>query len=141
MPQNLPERPDFFARHRALPEQAGATAFHERLGAPFELPGHPASGPRRAGRCGGGDPGPAERREFRDRARRTAHHRPGLPENLTGGFFVNRSAAFSAFHGSAANPAAGATLSDPAFGTGRFATLQPRRPATAEQHTEESADA
>lgn len=36
MPRNLPERPDFFARH------------HERQGAPFEPPGHPASGPRRA---------------------------------------------------------------------------------------------
>ena len=47
----------------------------------------------------------------------------------------------SDFHGSAANPAASATLSDPAFVTGRFATLQSRRPATAEEHTEESADA
>ncbi|WP_406293399.1 phenylacetic acid degradation protein PaaN [Embleya sp. NBC_00888] len=51
-----------------------------------------------------------------------------LSENLTGGVFVNQSAAFSDFHGSAANPAAGATLSDPAFVTGRFATLQSRRP-------------
>ncbi|MFC9630067.1 phenylacetic acid degradation protein PaaN [Streptomyces mirabilis] len=64
-----------------------------------------------------------------------------LSENLTGGVFVNQSAAFSDFHGSAANPAASATLSDPAFVTGRFATLQSRRPATAEEHTEESADA
>lgn len=64
-----------------------------------------------------------------------------LSENLTGGVFVNRSAAFSDFHGSAANPAAGATLSDPAFATGRFTTLQSRRPATAQEHTEESADA
>ncbi|MEU1183898.1 phenylacetic acid degradation protein PaaN [Streptomyces sp. NPDC005820] len=53
-----------------------------------------------------------------------------LSENLTGGVFVNQSAAFSDFHGSAANPAASATLSDPAFVTGRFATLQSRRPAT-----------
>ncbi|MGC0422735.1 phenylacetic acid degradation protein PaaN [Embleya sp. AB8] len=52
-----------------------------------------------------------------------------LSENLTGGVFVNQSAAFSDFHGSAANPAASATLSDPAFVTGRFATLQSRRPA------------
>jgi hypothetical protein len=29
----------------------------------------------------------------------------------------------------------------PAFVTGRFATLQSRRPATAEEHPEESADA
>ncbi|WP_283138908.1 phenylacetic acid degradation protein PaaN [Rhizohabitans arisaemae] len=51
-----------------------------------------------------------------------------LSENLTGGIFVNQSAAFSDFHGSVANPAAGATLSDPAFVTGRFTTLQSRRP-------------
>ncbi|MYV97206.1 phenylacetic acid degradation protein PaaN, partial [Streptomyces sp. SID3343] len=51
-----------------------------------------------------------------------------LSENLTGGVFVNQSAAFSDFHGSAANPAASATLSDPSFVTGRFATLQSRRP-------------
>jgi phenylacetic acid degradation protein paaN len=54
-----------------------------------------------------------------------------LSENLTGGIFVNQSAAFSDFHGSAANPAASATLSDPAFVTGRFATLQSRRPVPA----------
>ncbi|MFF8772163.1 phenylacetic acid degradation protein PaaN [Kitasatospora sp. NPDC015120] len=56
-----------------------------------------------------------------------------LSENLTGGVFVNQSAAFSDFHGSAANPAAGATLSDPAFVSGRFAILQSRRPAPAEE--------
>ena len=56
-----------------------------------------------------------------------------LSENLTGGVFVNQSAAFSDFHGSAANPAASATLSDPAFVTGRFATLQSRRPVRAQQ--------
>ncbi|MFJ8272254.1 phenylacetic acid degradation protein PaaN [Streptomyces sp. NPDC094154] len=58
-----------------------------------------------------------------------------LSENLTGGVFVNQSAAFSDFHGSAANPAASATLSDPAFVTGRFATLQSRRPAAIEEST------
>lgn len=58
-----------------------------------------------------------------------------LSENLTGGVFVNQSAAFSDFHGSAANPAASATLSDPAFVTGRFATLQSRRPSPAEERT------
>ncbi|MER7841637.1 phenylacetic acid degradation protein PaaN [Streptomyces sp. NPDC096040] len=51
-----------------------------------------------------------------------------LSENLTGGVFVNQSAAFSDFHGSAANPAASATLSDTAFVAGRFAVLQSRRP-------------
>ncbi|SDN22877.1 phenylacetic acid degradation protein paaN [Streptomyces sp. cf386] len=56
-----------------------------------------------------------------------------LSENLTGGVFVNQSAAFSDFHGSAANPAASATLSDPAFVTGRFATLQSRRPVPFEE--------
>ncbi|MCK8436996.1 phenylacetic acid degradation protein PaaN [Streptomyces sp. D2-8] len=56
-----------------------------------------------------------------------------LSENLTGGVFVNQSAAFSDFHGSAANPAASATLSDPAFVTGRFATLQSRRPVPSEE--------
>ncbi|MBD9726306.1 phenylacetic acid degradation protein PaaN [Streptomyces caniscabiei] len=56
-----------------------------------------------------------------------------LSENLTGAVFVNQSAAFSDFHGSAANPAASATLSDPAFVTGRFATLQTRRPVPAEE--------
>jgi acyl-CoA reductase-like NAD-dependent aldehyde dehydrogenase len=53
-----------------------------------------------------------------------------LSENLTGQVFVNQSAAFSDFHGSAANPAASATLSDAAFVTGRFAVLQSRRPVT-----------
>jgi hypothetical protein len=56
-----------------------------------------------------------------------------LSENLTGGVFVNQSAAFSDFHGSAANPAASATLSDPAFGTGRFTRLQSRRPVPFEE--------
>ncbi|MFI9604488.1 phenylacetic acid degradation protein PaaN [Streptomyces sp. NPDC052043] len=58
-----------------------------------------------------------------------------LSENLTGQVFVNQSAAFSDFHGSAANPAASATLSDPAFVTGRFATLQSRRPVATEEST------
>ncbi|MFF6987330.1 hypothetical protein [Streptomyces sp. NPDC010273] len=39
----------------------------------------------------------------------------------------------SAVHGGPGSPAAGATLSDPAFVTGRFATLQSRRPAPAEE--------
>lgn len=56
-----------------------------------------------------------------------------LSENLTGGVFVDQPAAFSDFHGGAANPAAGATLSEPAFVTGRFATPQSRRPVPAEE--------
>jgi len=50
-----------------------------------------------------------------------------LSENLTGTVFVNQSAAFSDFHGTAANPGANATLTDPGFVTGRFAVLQSRR--------------
>ncbi|MFI2471366.1 phenylacetic acid degradation protein PaaN [Streptomyces globisporus] len=55
-----------------------------------------------------------------------------LSENLTGAVFVNQTAAFADFHGSAANPAASATLTDPAFVTGRFDILQSRRPGTSE---------
>ena len=55
-----------------------------------------------------------------------------LAENFTGAVFVNLSAAFSDFHGSPANPAASATLSDPAFVTRRFTILQSRRPAAPE---------
>ncbi|EDY46728.2 phenylacetic acid degradation protein PaaN [Streptomyces sp. SPB074] len=54
-----------------------------------------------------------------------------LAENFTGQVFVNQTAAFSDYHGSQANPAASATLSDWAFVTGRFAVLQSRRPAVA----------
>jgi hypothetical protein len=50
-----------------------------------------------------------------------------LSENLTGGVFVNQSAAFSDFHGTGANPAATTALTDPAFVTGRFFVLQSRR--------------
>ncbi|MGW4031553.1 phenylacetic acid degradation protein PaaN [Streptomyces sp. NPDC004838] len=56
-----------------------------------------------------------------------------LSENLTGGVFVNQSAAFSDFHGTAANPAANAALTDPAFVTGRFSVLQSRRHVPAEE--------
>ncbi|MBU2669289.1 phenylacetic acid degradation protein PaaN [Actinoplanes bogorensis] len=49
-----------------------------------------------------------------------------LAENLTGGVFVNQTAAFSDLHGSSANPAATASLSDDHFVTGRFFTLQSR---------------
>jgi phenylacetic acid degradation protein paaN len=49
-----------------------------------------------------------------------------LAENLTGGVFVNQTAAFSDLHGTGANPAATASLTDPYFVTGRFFTLQSR---------------
>ena len=52
-----------------------------------------------------------------------------LSENLTGGVFVNQSAAFSDFHASGANPAANASLTDGAYVAGRFRIIQSRRPA------------
>ena len=51
--------------------------------------------------------------------------------NLTGGVFVNPSAAYSDFHVSGANPAGNATLTDAAFVTGRFRVVQVRRPVAA----------
>ena len=50
-----------------------------------------------------------------------------LSINLTGGVFVNQSAAFSDFHGTGANPAANAALTDSAFVAGRFRVVQSRR--------------
>jgi phenylacetic acid degradation protein paaN len=44
--------------------------------------------------------------------------------NLTGGVFVNQSAAFSDFHGTGANPAANASLTDAAFVANRFRVVQ-----------------
>ena len=43
--------------------------------------------------------------------------------NLTGGLFVNQSAAFSDFHVTGANPAGNASLTDPAFVAGRFRVI------------------
>lgn len=50
-----------------------------------------------------------------------------LSENLTDGVYVNQSAAFSDFHGTGANPAANATLTDGAYVAGRFRVVQVRR--------------
>lgn len=50
-----------------------------------------------------------------------------LSINLTGGVFVNQSAAFSDFHGTGANPAANAALSDAAYVANRFRVVQHRR--------------
>jgi phenylacetic acid degradation protein paaN len=47
--------------------------------------------------------------------------------NLTGGVFVNQSAAFSDFHASGANPAANAALTDGAYVASRFRIVQSRR--------------
>lgn len=49
-----------------------------------------------------------------------------LSINLTGGVFVNQSAAFSDFHGTGANPAANAVLTDAAYVAGRFRVVQHR---------------
>ena len=49
-----------------------------------------------------------------------------LSINLTGGVFVNQSAAFSDFHGTGANPAANAALTDSAFVASRFRVVQHR---------------
>jgi hypothetical protein len=49
-----------------------------------------------------------------------------LSINLTGGVFVNQSAAFSDFHGTGANPAANASLTDAAFVSNRFRVVQHR---------------
>lgn len=53
-----------------------------------------------------------------------------LSENLTGGVFVNQTAAFSDYHGTGANPAATASLTDPAFIGGRFFLVETRRPVS-----------
>jgi phenylacetic acid degradation protein paaN len=49
--------------------------------------------------------------------------------NLTGGVFVNQSAAFSDFHATGANPAANAALTDGAYVASRFRIVQSRRHA------------
>jgi phenylacetic acid degradation protein paaN len=52
-----------------------------------------------------------------------------LSLNLTGGVYVNQTAAFSDFHGSGGNPAANAALCDAAFVANRFRVVEVRRPA------------
>ncbi len=52
-----------------------------------------------------------------------------LSLNLTGGVYVNQTAAFSDFHGSGGNPAANAALCDGAFVANRFRTMEVRRQA------------
>lgn len=50
-----------------------------------------------------------------------------LSLNLTGGVYVNQTAAFSDFHGSGGNPAANAALCDAAFVSNRFRMVEVRR--------------
>jgi phenylacetic acid degradation protein paaN len=54
-----------------------------------------------------------------------------LSENLTGGIFVNQSAAFSDYHVSGANPAGTSCLTDAAYVANRFHIAMARRPAAA----------
>lgn len=54
-----------------------------------------------------------------------------LSLNLTGGVYVNQTAAFSDFHGSGGNPAANAALCDAAFVANRFRVVEVRREAAA----------
>jgi phenylacetic acid degradation protein paaN len=49
-----------------------------------------------------------------------------VSENLTGGIFVNQSAAFSDFHATGANPAANAALTDGAYVASRFRIVSRR---------------
>ncbi|MGA4840750.1 phenylacetic acid degradation protein PaaN [Streptomyces sp. G45] len=52
-----------------------------------------------------------------------------LSLNLTGGVYVNQTAAFSDFHGSGGNPSANAALCDSAFVANRFRVVEIRREA------------
>jgi phenylacetic acid degradation protein paaN len=65
----------------------------------------------------------------------TALARAGVPVsvNLTGGIYVNQSAAFSDYHVSGLNPAGNACLTDAAFVADRFRVVTIRRPAAAAQ--------
>ena len=54
-----------------------------------------------------------------------------LSVNLTGGIYVNQSAAFSDFHVTGANPAGNASLTDAAFVANRFRVVMWRRPMAA----------
>ena len=62
-----------------------------------------------------------------DRARdAAAESGVALSCNLTGGVFVNQSAAYSDFHATGANPAANSSLTDAAFVANRFRVAQSR---------------
>ncbi len=54
-----------------------------------------------------------------------------LSVNLTGGIYVNQSAAFSDYHVTGANPAGNASLTDTAFVANRFRVVMWRRPLAA----------
>lgn len=56
----------------------------------------------------------------------TIETKVALSINLTGGVFVNQSAAYSDYHGTGGNPAANASYSDSAFVANRFRVVQRR---------------
>ena len=56
----------------------------------------------------------------------TMRAKVALSINLTGGVFVNQSAAYSDFHGTGGNPAANASYADAAFVANRFVVVQRR---------------
>ena len=56
----------------------------------------------------------------------TWRSKAALSINLTGGVFVNQSAAYSDYHGTGGNPAANASHSDSAFVANRFGVVQRR---------------
>lgn len=56
----------------------------------------------------------------------TVRSRVALSINLTGGVFVNQSAAYSDYHGTGGNPAANASYSNSAFVADRFCVVQRR---------------
>jgi acyl-CoA reductase-like NAD-dependent aldehyde dehydrogenase len=71
---------------------------------------------------------PAYLAEAEDRA---AEVGVALSCNLTGGVFVNQSAAFSDYHATGCNPAANASLTDAGFVAPRFHVAQSRAPVAA----------
>ena len=58
--------------------------------------------------------------------RATWRGKVALSINLTGGVYVNQSAAFSDYHGTGGNPAANASYADSAFVANRFRVVQRR---------------
>ena len=56
----------------------------------------------------------------------TMRSKVALSINLTGGVFVNQSAAYSDYHGTGGNPAANASYADSAFVANRFRVVQRR---------------
>ncbi|MEN9476981.1 MAG: hypothetical protein RLZZ300_1122, partial [Pseudomonadota bacterium] len=56
----------------------------------------------------------------------TMRSKVALSINLTGGVFVNQSAAYSDYHGTGGNPAANASYADAAFVANRFCVVQRR---------------